>query len=384
MPTIPTMTPMSPHGVPLDLALGYAERLLTRRDTYAVQQPDGRYQRIVAPVDRDTLVAHLSGIQTVALYTLDGRRMARWLCFDADGADGLAQLLAVQRAFAALGITTLREASRRGGHLWLLCGQYVPAELLRGMAFGVLALLAARGDLLDEVAQRIEVYPSVDALGAGGYSQAVRIPFGVHRRTGLIYPFLEVGARPAHGLTVEEGLHWFVAQPLASPALVRSALRRLGSALEEALDSVALVLGDASLSLQIEVDDTDAPELPDLGTGQASLIALVNATVDLPELIAEMTPHVQLRPVGQGFGGWCPFHDDVGTQGDGQPGAPSLYVVNNWRYGWSWRCYSVNCGAYRVLMQHTFDWLVMLTGGDVQRALNWARTRCQQGPGRRV
>jgi hypothetical protein len=28
-------------------------------------------------------------------------------------------------------------------------------------------------------------------------------------------------------------------------------------------------------------------------------------------------------------------------------------------------------------MQHTFDWLVMLSGGDAQRALAWARTRYQ-------
>lgn len=384
MPSIPPVIPASTDGVPLDLALIYVERLLTRRDTYAVQQPDGRYQRIATPIDRDTLVAHLTGERTVALYALDGRRMARWLCIDADDVDGLAHLLAVQRALGVLGLTTLREASRRGGHLWLVCGQSVPAALLRGLALGVLALLAGRGDLSDVVAQRIEVYPSVDALGAGGYSQAVRIPFGVHRRTGLIYPFVETGARPAHGLTVAEGLRWFLAQPTASPALVRRALRRLGSELEDALDVVALVLGDASLGFQVAPDDAgmedssdDVPDLPDLGAGRASLIALVNATVDLPELIAEMTPNVQLRLVGQGLGGWCPFHDDVGTQGDGQPGTPSLYVVKNWRYGWSWRCYSTNCGAYRPLMQHTFDWLVMLTGGDIQRALNWARTRYQ-------
>jgi hypothetical protein len=233
----------------------------------------------------------------------------------------------------------------------------------------------------------MEVYPSADALGVGGYSQAVRAPFGVHRRSGRMYPFVEVGARPAHGLTVGESLRWFLAQPVTSPALLRGATHKLERQLEGALDGVALALGAPMPELLVEVDgqrEPDASEkastvaFPSLGAGHASLIAWVNATLALPDLITELTPHVDLSPLGQGFGGWCPFHDDRGDQGDSKPGTPSLYVVQNWRYGWSWRCYSTNCGAHRPLMQHTFDWLVMLSGGDMQRALSWARNRSSQ------
>lgn len=379
---IPPVVLATAGSVPLDLALSYAEQLLTRRDTYAVQQSDGRYLRVDAPLDRAALMAHLTGVQTVAFYALNHQRQARWVCFDSDAQDGLAHLLVVQQALAALGITTLREASRRGGHLWLLCARPVMASLLRGLAFGVLAVVAARGDLPDNVAQHIEVYPSADVLGKGGYSQAVRAPFGVHQRTGQMYPFVEAGARPAHGLTVIEGLRWFLAQPLMSPALIRAAVRQLERQLEAALDEAALTLGAPiapSVPTVDDQDNQDVPALLDLGTGHPSLISWVNATIDLPELITESTPAVRLRPVGQGFGGWCPFHDDQGMQGDSQAGAPSLYVVKNWRYGWSWRCYSTNCGAHRTLMQHTFDWLVWLSGGDVQRALNWARTRYYSG-----
>jgi hypothetical protein len=338
----------------------------------------------------------------VGLYALDRQRQARWLCFDADAPDGLAHLLVVQQALCAFGITTLREASRRGGHLWLICTHPVPATLLRVLALGVLALVVARGHLPDGVIQRLEVYPSVDMLGAGSYSQAVRAPFDVRQRSGVIYPFVEGGGdggtRPAHELTVSAGLQWFLAQPCASPALLRAAAHTVERQLETALDGIALSLGTtgagneqsaASPRADLQVTPDAAPSvpdlpdlLPDLGTGRASLIAWVNATVNVPDLIAEMTPAVQLRPVGQGLGGWCPFHDDRGDQGaqsDGKPGAPSLYVVRNWRYGWSWRCYSTNCGAHRPLLQHTFDWLFMLSGGDIQRALTWARTRYHQG-----
>jgi hypothetical protein len=383
-PDIPAVASAAADHLPPDLTLSFIERFLTRRDTYAVQQADGRYQRIAAPMGRDTLHAHLTGAQTLALYALDRQRQARWLCLDDDMPDGLAHLFVLQQALAALGLTTLREASRRGGHLWLLCSQSIPAALLRGVALSVLALLTARGDLPDQVAHAIEVYPSASALGAGGYSQAVRVPFGVHQRTGQMYPFVEAGARPAHGLTVVEGLRWFLAQPVASPTLIRAASHRLERQLEEALDTVALAL-DASLAPLVlpvrpagDQGETSEPRLADLGSGRASLIAWVNSHVDLPELITETTPAVQLRPMGEGFGGWCPFHDDRGDQGDGKPGTPSLYVVRNWRYGWSWRCYSTNCGAYRALMQHTFDWLVWLSSGDVQWALSWVRTRYGQ------
>jgi hypothetical protein len=310
---IPPVAPATADTLPLPSVLSYAERLVNRRDTYAVQQSDGRYLRVAVPLDQDALVAHLTGARTVACYALDRQRQARWLCFDSDAPEGLAQLLLVHHALAALGLTTLREASRRGGHLWLFCAQAVPAAVLRGSALGVLALLAARGDLPDAVARQIEVYPSAAALGAGGYSQAVRAPLGVHQRTGLIYPFVDVGARPAHGLTVVDGLQWMLRQPVAPPALIRAASHAVERQLEDALDGVALALGgagrpvedaSAAADLQLAPERTsDALRLPDLGAGRASLIAWVNAQVELPDLIAEMTPGVQLRPIGQGWAG---------------------------------------------------------------------------------
>ncbi len=79
MPSLPTVTPATADTLPLDLTLAYVDRFLTRRETYAVQQADGRYLRVVAPLDRTALYAHLTGERTVALYALDRQRNARWL-----------------------------------------------------------------------------------------------------------------------------------------------------------------------------------------------------------------------------------------------------------------------------------------------------------------
>src|SRR5262249_53944533 len=62
-------------------------------------------------------------------------------------------------------------------------------------------------------------------------------------------------------------------------------------------------------------------------------------------------------------------------QVDGAPGTPSLYVVTNRRFGWSWRCLSSNCGTATGPMHHTFDWLIWCHAGSVARAADWVRER---------
>src|SRR5262249_32633389 len=101
----------------------------------------------------------------------------------------------------------------------------------------------------------------------------------------------------------------------------------------------------------------------------------VNAHLALPELIAATHPEVGLRRSGQGWIGWCPFHDDEAPQADGSPGTPSLYVVENRHYGWSWRCPSSNRGTAAGPMHHPFDWLIWYHAGSVARAAEWVRER---------
>src|SRR5258708_37474312 len=101
----------------------FATRFANRRDTYALQHGDGRYTRVQLPVDSEAIAQHLSGQRTIALYALDSTSRARWLCFDCDAEDGLDQLRVIHRFLAELGLVSLQEASRRGGHLWMLCAE---------------------------------------------------------------------------------------------------------------------------------------------------------------------------------------------------------------------------------------------------------------------
>ncbi len=111
-----------------------------------------------------------------------------------------------------------------------------------------------------------------------------------------------------------------------------------------------------------------------IGTTSA-VIRWVDAHVSPLELLAELAPETALRRVGQGYLGWCPFHDDHAPDALGQLGTPSFYVVHNRRYGWSWRCLSSNCAHSVGPMRHTFRLYQELLRMDAAAALLAARSR---------
>ena len=57
--------------------------------------------------------------------------LCRYAVFDADGDDGLDVLLHVQTGLANDGVPSYLEASRRGGHLWVLLDGMYPASEVR-------------------------------------------------------------------------------------------------------------------------------------------------------------------------------------------------------------------------------------------------------------
>lgn len=413
-----TSLPVSP-----ELVAAYDALLVNRHDTYALQHTNGRYVRVQRPLDAEMVRAHLQGRETIALYALDRHGAGRWLCFDCDTPDGLAHLAMIQHALADIGVAAVREASRRGGHLWVFCTTAQPAALLSGLGQGIVAVLETQGQLTPATTP-IEIYPAGGLASAamgggpqGSFGHAVRAPFGVHRLTGQRYPFLPENASSLMGSPIKDdaalqvALAWLVAQPRVTSAQLRSALADLDAALTAALDEAALALSTRLLPPAGHSHDSRAqanvaghldqvwPSTSELHLKRVSrqkehepqedaphsrresradrvdVIAWVNRALALPDLIAEVTPEVELQRMGRGYGGWCPWHDDQAEQADGTPGRPSLYVVEDWTHGWSWRCYSTQCGAHQALMHDTFDWLIWRAGGDMQRAISWARAR---------
>ena len=188
--------------LPLELVAAYAALFVQCWDAYAVQQADGSYWRVGEPLSFPFLSAHLAGRWTLGTYLLDQQSRCAFAVFDADSPDGLARLIKLWEALRCAGISTLLEASRRGGHLWVHLAVPAPAQMVR-------AWLLPYADALG-----VEFYPKQDTLVPGGSGSLIRLPLGLHRQSRGWYPFLTrsvCGDWIPVGETVRECCVWAVA-----------------------------------------------------------------------------------------------------------------------------------------------------------------------------
>jgi hypothetical protein len=320
------------HELPLELRVAWEHLWVNRAVPYATQQADGTYRWVYAPCDTALLVAHLRGDITLAVSSSDECGRCRWLCLDADGLGTVPQLLALRAALAVRGLPGVVEASRRGGHLWLVLEAPVSAAAARTVLMDTLPELQAAGTDMPEV----ELYPDAGAAVPGALGHAVRLPLGVHRITGQRYPLFDPQGNPCAFTSAPAALRYVLALPRIS------ATRMLAS------DGPRPASASAVVS-----DATPARAYGQVGT-RSAVIRWVDAHVGVPDLLSELAPLVELRPVGRGYLGWCPFHDDRAPDAAGRPGTPSFYAVHDPRYGWSWRCFSINCVHSQGLIRHSF------------------------------
>ena len=341
-----------------DQVARFGDWFRNRADTYCVQQPDGSYRRLYQVVDDDCLAAHLAGDQTLALDAVGADGLTRWGMLDSDTPDGLGVLAEVWTVCTRWNLSPLLEASRRGGHLWLLWSTPQPAAAVRRVLHAALAAVGAT----------MEAYPNVDRpLGGKGIAQPVRLPLGVHQVTGQRYGFIDLLGRPLHRPVA--GLPWLLAQRRHTSAQLGGVLAQLGAVAAPVLGAVAPV-GMLAIS-----DDAAGVVAPGARYGGIQWAR----SRSLYWLIAQTRPAVTLRRTRKGWLGWCPWHDDNAPQADGSPGTPSLYVYCDPVHGWRWFCYSPNCGAYHRpggkvghRVQDGFDWLLWSSAGSWRGALDLA------------
>jgi hypothetical protein len=201
----------------------------------------------------------------------------------------------------------------------------------------------------------LEVYPDHTELG-----HAVRMPLGTHRRTGLRYPFLD-----QTGTLVDlEDLPAAMAFALALPAIRSEQLRAVASQLGVSRQASRRSPATSSQLSEVALSSTTS-----------AVIRWVDAQVNLLDLLEELAPATDMRLAGQGYLGWCPFHDDQAPDANGDPGTPSFYVVHNTRYGWSWRCLSTNCVHSDGPMRHSFRLFQEVLQLDVVGAIGAALVR---------
>ena len=142
---------------------------------------------------KETIRRHLEGDITIGLYAINpSTQRSKWVALDADYKNALEDLLKLQYHLGQDNVESALEMSRRGGHLWILLATPLLASECRVYVHD----LARRVGLPVKgwgLADGIEVFPRHNAIGEGGFGNAMRGPLGVHRGAGQRFWFYGAG-----------------------------------------------------------------------------------------------------------------------------------------------------------------------------------------------
>jgi hypothetical protein len=239
---------------------GLSKQFILRRDLYARQTDDGAYVCLHRAFKRGLMYLHLKGKITLGAYLLDTESRARFTVLDADNDADLRNLQKVFQDLQRQNISCYLEASRRGGHLWLFFGDPIPGEKARYFGLGI-----AKTYLLGN----IEVFPKQVVITTGPGS-LIRMPFGIHRKSGRRYGFVTVSGQPL-GKFIDQ------LKILSHPDTVP----------KEVLE-------------MFQYREPNHQHYPDDQKGKFRNISLIDF----------LSRYVDLRPIASGAIGFCPFHDD--------------------------------------------------------------------------
>lgn len=286
-------------------------KFISRWDMYPQQLSNGQWLGVHEPLHVGLLQAHLRGEVTLGAYLLDEQSRGRFLVFDADNDESWQQLQRMAQDLAVENVTGYLENSRRGGHLWLFFDQPQPGQSIRWFGQG---LLARQGI----APKQVELYPKQDEL-SGGPGSLVRLPFGIHRKSGQRYGFISPDGNPL------------------APTL-RQQLHLLGRA-EAVPNQVFEFYCDNGREVGVE-HRKKRLTVPQITTKNVAVggppSERIKTAVSVHDFVAQ---YVELSPSGMGQ---CPFHDDT---------HPSFSVNAEENY---WHCFT--CGIGGSVIDFWMQW----------------------------
>jgi hypothetical protein len=149
---------------------------VNRSDVYAAQTERG-FSKIDLELTNEVLERHLAGQVTLGVYQLSEKSEVKWICFDFD--DEEAEMKSLEM-FKYVKSTRFSDASLleftggRGFHVWIFFKHLVPGWQGRTIA----------KKLAEEAAVHCEIFPKQDKIEPGTYGNLVRLPLGIHKKTG--------------------------------------------------------------------------------------------------------------------------------------------------------------------------------------------------------
>jgi hypothetical protein len=278
---------------------------------------DGSYVMMRERLTQQHLLAHLRGEMTLGTYVLDTESQSHFLVLDADDTPDWRRLKALAGVLAEEGTTSYLEASRRGGHMWLFFDSGYLGEEIRDFGRGMLDHFGI---------EDIELFPKQDKLSSGPGS-LMRLPFGVHRKSGKRYGFYLADGTPL-APTLREQIH-----ALRAPESVSKAHWERFSA--------------HWATMQAEGVPERPPTLKKMKLeGERYLSEQIKEAISVRQFVLS---YVELAPSGKGL---CPFHDDQ---------VPSLHVNDEKDF---WYCFGCEKGGSVI------DFYMELEGCDFKTAID--------------
>ena len=268
-----------------------ARKFIQRWDIYPKQLADGRFMTVHERLTMNHLKDHLAGKVTLGTYLLDREGYARFCVMDADDDERYYQIFEMARDLRNVDIPSYIETSRRGGHIWFFFDRSIPGEDAKYFGLG----------LLDEYQiGEVEVYPKQEKLAAGPGS-LVRLPFGIHKKSGRRYGFVN-----------HDGLD--LAPSLVEQIMILSSPKTVPYKL-------------------IEKHKLERPAKPRRISEGDNTWDRIKESVSATEFIGR---YMVLKETASGAVGFCPFHED---------NVPSFGVNEKGNF---WNCFA-GCGGGSVI-----------------------------------
>ena len=185
-----------------------------REDIYAREELDYRGRRksetVPAPLNTDRIKEHLSGKATLGTYIQRPNATVRMIVFDVDvskkvllqherGSREFARYLQkaygkvteIQNTFKKWGFESYVEYSGcRGYHLWMFLEEWIPTR------YAVMLIELAQEQLTEDPDVNMEYFPDKTRIKAGKYGQSMKLPYGIHIRTGERSFFIDREGHP--------------------------------------------------------------------------------------------------------------------------------------------------------------------------------------------
>ncbi len=172
------------------------------------------------------------------------------------------------RCLAEQDVKSYLECSRRGGHLWLFCSKEISGKDARLFGQSLMKIYNLVG---------VELFPKQSRL-ADGPGSLIRLPFGIHRKTGVRYKFITPCRQPLATSLLDQ--IYILSDPETVPD-----------------DFLRHILTRSSYS-QL------APVSGGIETTKKPLSERIKDSISVQDFVSQ---YVELSPSGRGL---CPFHAD--------------------------------------------------------------------------